>query len=717
MHYTPSGTPPISEQSSSLRSRSRRTSTDSLRSSASTSSALDSESDDCIPDTRQEPTSEYTVSVTPRRRPRSSEFTPTLHSSSPSSYATGPAARPSYVSSSSSSFRQSRKSASDELPELELGTKLPDSHANAFSAKHNRRSVDFKGGSVRVGSVRSDGEGERDTVLFSPAKSLVRRISSKALWKTSRQVPKLNRSSSDAVPALYGIPQAGQVSIDSTIPESPLVARAESSSPSMSTTTSASSISSLSASSSSTAATPQATSSPRVANGTLHQLISSLILKSQDIGDIRQFILAKNSFTTSLELLSYLVITFQQPPNNYNNNDEEHVSSSAPASPSSSPSESASSSRLFSRTSVVLPRSSSSPLSSSSSSSSEHSQIQIRIINFLKKWLTTSPKDFDQKSVSSQFHLFLDELSQIPEMAPWAKLLESTYKLARSSYSAMRKVIKGKTEHDEAPPTLLSHPLIKLETAFASNPRIWRSVDPEELPVEEFARQWTLVDHIRFTKIRISELEMKRWENAAESPHVALINNHFNRGTRWVASEILKHDSPKRRAKTITFMISVADHLLSMKNFFGTMVIVVGLSQVPISRLTSSWDKLSSSSEEKWKSLGMLSNPAHNFRMLRTLQEMAATSQEPFILSTVLLFRDLFFISEGNEDWFDQKQQLINWDKLKLQGRTLEAVFLSQTTPYIFKHIPVLKKFLTHLPNMEEGELMNRSKALEPQRD
>lgn len=409
-----------------------------------------------------------------------------------------------------------------------------------------------------------------------------------------------------------------------------------------------------------------------VGSGTVEQLISHFIYGIQDLNLVRRIILAKESFTTSASLLALLIEMFDHAKTMQN--------------------------------------------------ASERSQVQIRVINFLKKWLSTSSDDFDEIEASTLLDAFLDQLILAPETETWSKLLTTCWKVAQSEAATHKAVIKGEEEHDDAPSSIWSAKLQKLEQSFRASPpavnsisKLWKSVDLEDINLEEFARQWTLVDHRKFAKIRIREFVHKRWEKAELSPHVVDINKHFNRSTRWVGSLIVKEYTPKKRAKALTMMISLGEHLLAFRNYFGCMAVIIGISQSSITRLAATWAQLSSNALARWKTLEAIGNPVQNFKALRALQEAAtAQSTHPFILAPTLLFRDLLFIEDGNDDWVNKAAKLLNWEKVKLYGRSFESIHLSQTNPYPFKHIFVLQKYISHFHTLTEDDIMGVSKTVEP---
>lgn len=407
-------------------------------------------------------------------------------------------------------------------------------------------------------------------------------------------------------------------------------------------------------------------------SGTMEQLIAHFIYGIQDLNLVRQIILAKEAFTTSSALLALLIDMFDQ-------------------------------------TKAIQ-------------QVSERSQVQIRIINFFKKWLSTSPDDFEEPVAATLLDAFLDQLILTPETETWSKLLTTSWKIAQTELTMRKAIARGEEEHEDAPPSIVTSKLSKIEHAFrlsaapiASSEKLWKAIELDEINLEEFARQWTLVDHRKFAKIKFHEFIHKHWEKPELSPHVVSLNKHFNRSTRWVGTLIVKEYTPKKRAKALTNMITLGEHLLAMRNYFGAMAVVIGISQSSILRLTSTWEKLSSGAMEKWRNLEAVGNPMNNFKALRALQDNALINTSiPFLPSPTLLFRDLLFIEDGNEDWIDEEAKALNWEKVKLYGRAFESIHLSQTNAFPYKHLLVLQKYVSHFHTLTEDEIMKVSKTVEP---
>jgi len=122
--------------------------------------------------------------------------------------------------------------------------------------------------------------------------------------------------------------------------------------------------------------------------------------------------------------------------------------------------------------------------------------------------------------------------------------------------------------------------------------------------------------------------------------------------------------------------------------------------------------KVSSKRLDKWKKLEDLASPLSNFKDLRQFHDGVTPPLIPtpsicfffffFFASrwslsdlsppphTALFLKDLLFIQDGNEDWYDAKKKLVSWVKIKLLGKVISRIQLSLEVPYKLNVRPAL---------------------------
>jgi hypothetical protein len=69
----------------------------------------------------------------------------------------------------------------------------------------------------------------------------------------------------------------------------------------------------------------------------------------------------------------------------------------------------------------------------------------------------------------------------------------------------------------------------------------------------------------------------------------------FNQLSQLVASELLRHQHKRHRAKCAEFMMEVARECLALGNFNSLAAIVAGLSAQPVARLRKTWARVEKS--------------------------------------------------------------------------------------------------------------------------
>jgi len=115
---------------------------------------------------------------------------------------------------------------------------------------------------------------------------------------------------------------------------------------------------------------------------------------------------------------------------------------------------------------------------------------------------------------------------------------------------------------------------------------------------------------------------------------------------------------------------------------------------------------------EKWKRFEELVSPLANFGLLR---EACAKSSPPVIPPISLILKDLIFIEEGNDTWYDKTNSILNFGKLRLLGRV--ALMLRQSTSerYVLSTVPFIQHYLKNVFYVDDIHLLDSfSKVNEP---
>eukprot|EP01135_Chromosphaera_perkinsii_P011024 Nk52_evm58s2309 gene=Nk52_evmTU58s2309 len=205
-----------------------------------------------------------------------------------------------------------------------------------------------------------------------------------------------------------------------------------------------------------------------------------------------------------------------------------------------------------------------------------------------------------------------------------------------------------------------------------------------ELDPHDIAEQLTLMDSRLFRAIDpISFIcfLFKRVYDVSTDPLERFIDR-FNQINFWVVTEIVSTKNISKRVNVIKFFIKAAQRCHKLNNFNSLFAIVSGLSNMSVSRLTQTWERLSPKHQEVFKILEGLLDPSRNMKKYRT---MLAKASPPLIPFFPLFTKDLTFIHEGNDSKIDG---LINFDKLRMLSREIRCLREYMMTPYTQNDLP-----------------------------
>lgn len=359
----------------------------------------------------------------------------------------------------------------------------------------------------------------------------------------------------------------------------------------------------------------------------------------------------------------------------------------------------------------------------------------LRLLNSIKSWLTTHPYDFTFPIYANLF-IFLKR-----DVVEFATNLEHTYivpemgsnpKTASAYLSVAARLRDGivtalLTSGDSKDNSVA----IAQQYSFSTNPpqpiypaTYIDKVDAEsaahndKIPILEWspveiARQMTLIEYQIFSQIKPRECFGLGWSKADKhirSPNIVQLVDQFNKTSQWIATMILKEDTPKRRATVIKHWIDVAKECRDINNLNGVNSIVSALNNSAVHRLKKSWEQVSQKRMKIFKELTDLVSISGNYKAMRNAILQINPPCIPYI---GIYLTDLTFIEDGNKDM--TRNNLINVAKKRHIARVISNIRLLQQTPYQVIPIPCLRsKLLTCDPIMDVDALYNRSLIAEP---
>jgi hypothetical protein len=185
-----------------------------------------------------------------------------------------------------------------------------------------------------------------------------------------------------------------------------------------------------------------------------------------------------------------------------------------------------------------------------------------------------------------------------------------------------------------------------------------------------------------------------------------------NRLSFWIATSILLQPKLKDRGRVVVKIINIAQQLKEMNNFNTLMGFVAGLNMSCVSRLKHTFNQVSKRSLEQYKALQELLDPKSSFKSLRDAIKNGGTTILPYIGTTLC---DLTFMEDGNPDFADEAETLINMEKRRLVANSIGQIKQYQNSA--FNKLAVRDppySFLVELPSLSEQTLYALSLEREP---
>ncbi|CAC5379061.1 RAPGEF4 [Mytilus coruscus] len=183
----------------------------------------------------------------------------------------------------------------------------------------------------------------------------------------------------------------------------------------------------------------------------------------------------------------------------------------------------------------------------------------------------------------------------------------------------------------------------------------------ELMSTKEIAYHMTLYDWELFSCLQEYELIYKVFGAHQFKKITANLESflrRFNEVQYWIVTEMLLTLNVSKRVQLLRKFIKLAAHCKQYQNLNSFFAIVMGLSNIAVSRLSQTWEKLPSKFKKMFADFETLMDPSRNHRVYRlTVAKLSA----PIIPFMPLLMKDLTFTHEGNKTYFDG---LVNFEKM-----------------------------------------------------
>jgi len=236
----------------------------------------------------------------------------------------------------------------------------------------------------------------------------------------------------------------------------------------------------------------------------------------------------------------------------------------------------------------------------------------------------------------------------------------------------------------------------------------FNDIDPMDI-----VQQLTLIEFAVFRRIQDSELFKMAWKETKrkKAPNVQVMINRFNKMSFWVATEIVMRSDLKQRVNTLKRFIIIAEQLRTIGNFNGLMEIIAGLNMYAIQRLKQTWEQIPARLVSILEELNALMDNKQNYREYRNALKNARPPMMPYL---GVCLRDIVFIEEGNPDYLNNENTLINFEKMKMLGEVFFQVKRCQTVKFSFERDPILQDYLRTIDSLTEESLYKQSLMCEP---
>ncbi|XP_022161315.1 rap guanine nucleotide exchange factor 4 [Myzus persicae] len=245
------------------------------------------------------------------------------------------------------------------------------------------------------------------------------------------------------------------------------------------------------------------------------------------------------------------------------------------------------------------------------------------------------------------------------------------------------------------------------------------SSDFDSLSTKELAYHMTLFDWELFWNVHEYELiylTFGRHRFQQITANLDIFLRRFNEIQYWVITEICTSQNISKRTNILKKMIKLATYCKEYYNFNAFFAILMGLSDVAVSRLSTTWDKLPSKSRKQFTEYETLIDPSRNHRAYRITVGKLPSPMIPFM---PLLIKDMKFTHDGNKTHVDG---LVNFEKMHMLAQTMRTLRYCRARhlvlePPVSKNEADVKSYVSCLRCVNnERTLMSMSQKLEPRR-
>eukprot|EP00007_Cunea_sp_BSH-02190019_P006845 CAMPEP_0174231344 /NCGR_PEP_ID=MMETSP0417-20130205/1891_1 /TAXON_ID=242541 /ORGANISM="Mayorella sp, Strain BSH-02190019" /LENGTH=1210 /DNA_ID=CAMNT_0015309213 /DNA_START=169 /DNA_END=3801 /DNA_ORIENTATION=+ len=305
-------------------------------------------------------------------------------------------------------------------------------------------------------------------------------------------------------------------------------------------------------------------------------------------------------------------------------------------------------------------------------------RIRLRVLNVVKVWISKHTYDFrDDIELTKRVIAFLDDV---------------VAKDMRGSADGLKKSLERRLEAEDSREIHLDEKKMELAPTPKVPPMKRGALTLLDMNPLEVARQITLIEFRLYNKCRPWEFLGLAWTRNAgqDAPNVHKMIHWSTRMSLWVATEILRGKTAKKKIAVISMFIKIAKYLRKLNNFNGLMEIMAGFENSAVHRLRPYWDAVPKAHMELFENVKDIMSNSKNFAAFRTFLKQVDPPCIPYI---GMYLTDLTFMEEGIPD---NVGDLINFSKRWKVAAVIQDIQQYQQAPYHLHKLGVIQDYLTN---------------------
>ncbi|KAI8881072.1 ras GEF [Backusella circina FSU 941] len=343
--------------------------------------------------------------------------------------------------------------------------------------------------------------------------------------------------------------------------------------------------------------------------------------------------------------------------------------------------------------------------------------IQVKVLNVISRWIKLQFQDFESNRILiTRLEAFLNGDVNRAGFRIESDMMKEALdrqlkKMKTSRHDQIIQASKSLVSFGSAttPHTLKRRPSVT--PSFLSFSSSYNNNTPPDSPTypiaphthcndllsmdtKDMARYLTLADFMLLKCITVYDyltvqFQKKRGGDGCtqEYNYIDMMTERANRLSKWVVYEITSQKVAKYRRNTIRKMIELAKHCLNWNNYHTSMIITIGINQIPEIQDTSNLESILPSKEyQTFKHLLKYLDVCNNMQYYRTA--FKKNTKTPCVPFFPLILKDFTFLVDGNPTFLLQQQdnntKSVNFSKFRSMIQLTHTVLNYTAENYYF---------------------------------